>query len=103
MSIKTPGTLALIGAGEFLPPIAAVDKMLLERIIGTPRVAVLPTASAPDGAGVPERWARMGVEHFEQLGVAVEPIMLLDRADAEDDEIATRLAAANFIYFSGGK
>ena len=32
MSIKTPGTLALIGAGEFLPPIAAVDKMLLERI-----------------------------------------------------------------------
>ncbi len=29
--------------------------------------------------------------------------MLLDRADAEDDEIATRLAAANFIYFSGGK
>src|SRR5258707_11945969 len=80
-----------------------VDKMLLERVNGTPRVVVLPTASAPDGAGVPERWARMGVEHFSQLGAAVEPVMLLNRADAGKDEVAAQLAAANFIYFSGGK
>src|SRR5260370_38051003 len=29
--------------------------------------------------------------------------MLLNRADAENAEVAARLAAANFIYFSGGK
>lgn len=103
MSIKTPGTLALIGAGEFLPPIAAVDKRLLERIIGTPRVVVLPTASAPDGAGVPERWAKMGVDHFSQLGAAVEAVMLLQRGDADNTNIVSRIAAANFVYFSGGK
>src|SRR5260370_26485806 len=45
----------------------------------------------------------MGVEHFTQLGVTVEPITLLNRADAENAEVAARLAAANFIYFSGGK
>ncbi len=103
MKIPVSGTVALVGAGEFLSTIIPVDKMLLERVHGTPRVVVLPTASAPDGAGVPERWARMGVEHFTQLGAAVEPVMLLNRADANKDEMATKLAAANFIYFSGGK
>ncbi len=103
MSETTPGTLALIGAGEFLPPIAAVDKMLLERINGAPRVVVLPTASAPDGPGVPERWATMGVDHFTQLGAVVEAAMLLQRADADDESIVAQLASANFVYLSGGK
>src|SRR6266566_2314264 len=103
MTTKANGTVALVGAGEYLPEILPVDKKLLERVNGTPRVVVLPTASAPDGEGVPQRWARMGVEHFAQLGVAAEPIMLLNRADAVNAEIAARVANANFIYFSGGK
>lgn len=103
MSLTTGGTLALIGAGEFLPRIATVDKMLLERINGTPRVVVLPTASAPDGAGVPERWAEMGVDHFSQLGAVVEAVMLLQHEDADDASIVAKIAAANFVYFSGGK
>lgn len=78
MTISVSGTVALVGAGEYLSTMLPVDKMLLERVNGTPRVVVLPTASAPDGAGVPERWARMGVEHFSQLGAAVEPVMLLN-------------------------
>jgi cyanophycinase len=103
MSETIQGTLALIGAGEFLPPVAAIDKMLLERINGTPRVVVLPTASAPDGPGVPERWASMGVDHFSQLGAVVEAAMLLQRADADDESIVSQIAAANFVYLSGGK
>src|SRR6266496_6543791 len=103
MITSANGTVALVGAGEYLPEILPVDKKLLERIKGTPRVAVLPTASALDGEDVPERWARMGVEHFAQLGVTAESIMLLNRADAENADIAARLANANFIYFSGGK
>jgi cyanophycinase len=103
MNTSANGTVALVGAGEYLPEILPVDKKLLERVNGAPSVVVVPTASAPDGEGVPERWARMGVEHFAQLGVTAEPIMLLNRADAENVEIATRLANANFIYFSGGK
>jgi cyanophycinase-like exopeptidase len=103
MTTKASGTVALVGAGEYLPEILPVDKKLLERVNGTPHVVVLPTASAPDGEGVAEHWARMGVEHFAQLGVTAEPMMLLNRTDAENAEIAARLANANFIYFSGGK
>lgn len=97
------GTVALIGSGEYLPPIQPLDKKLLEHLQSTPRVVVLPTASAPDGAGVPERWTRMGIEHFAQLGAQVEPVMLLTREDAQSQEIVEKIAWANFVYFSGGK
>jgi cyanophycinase len=99
----TTGTIALVGSGEFLTPIQPLDQKLLAHIQGSPRVVVLPTASAPDGPGVPERWARMGVTHFEQMGALVEPVMLLTREDAENPRIVERIAAANFVYFSGGK
>ena len=101
-SIPT-GTLALVGSGEFLSPIEPLDKLLIERLQEPPRVVVLPTAAAPDGPGVPERWAKMGVEHFTRLGAQVEPVMLLTRADAESTDLAARIAAANFVYMSGGK
>src|SRR5256714_6144642 len=101
--VPVPGTLALVGAGEFLPPIAVVDSMLLERVSGPPRVVVLPTAAAPDGPTVLARWAKMGVDHFSQLGATVEPVMLLQREDADDAAIVSQIAAANFVYLSGGK
>jgi cyanophycinase len=100
---STAGTIALVGSGEYLPPIQPLDKKLLEHVQGTPQVVVLPTASAPDGPGVPERWAKMGVEHFGRLGAAVVPVMLLTREDAERPELAEQIAQANFVYFSGGK
>ncbi len=103
MTTTRKGTVALVGAGEYLQGMLPVDKKLLERVDGTPKVIVLPTASAPDGPGVPERWANMGVEHFAQLGIIAEPVMLLNHTDAEDIKIASKLEEANFIYFSGGK
>ncbi len=72
------GTLALVGAGEFLPEMNDVDRELLRRCRGR-RVAILPTASAPDGPGVPERWAKDGVTHFQALGAQAVGVMALDR------------------------
>jgi cyanophycinase len=103
MSTSPTGTIALIGSGEYLPTIATVDRQLLERVSGTPQVAVLPTAAVPDGAKVTERWIQMGIDHFTRLGATIEPVRLFTRADADDATIVAQLAAANFIYFSGGK
>ncbi len=106
------GTLALVGAGEFLETMRAIDRellnlsqvdgQLLDRAGGS-NVVVLPTASAPDGPGVPERWIRMGVEHFTQLGARAEGLLALDRAACDDPANAARVREANLIYFSGGK
>jgi cyanophycinase len=96
------GTLALVGAGEFLETMNVVDRQLLDRA-GGPNVVILPTASAPDGAGVPERWIRMGVDHFAQLGARPIGVLALDRAACDDPANADVVRNANLIYFSGGK
>ena len=101
--MASAGVVSLVGAGEYLAPMEPVDRGLLARVGKSPRVVVLPTAAAPDGPGVPERWAAMGVEHFTRLGAAVEPVMLLTRKDAETEALAEQIASANIIYFSGGK
>lgn len=103
MSIVNRGTIALVGAGEYLPKMNPVDSYLLKQLQETPSVVVLPTASAPDGAGVPERWNNLGVQHFTELGAPVEPLLLLTREDANNPLFAEKIAYANFVYFSGGK
>lgn len=103
MTTLAQGTVALVGAGEYLPTMVTVDKGLLAQLETTPRVVVIPTAAVPDGPVVTQRWAQMGVEHFSQLGVQVEPIMLRTREDANAAEIVNSLAKANFVYLSGGK
>jgi len=96
------GTLALVGAGEFLDSMSAVDRQLLDRAGGS-NVVILPTASAPDGSGVPERWIKMGVDHFTRLGARAEGLLALDRTACDDPANADRVRVANLIYFSGGK
>jgi cyanophycinase-like exopeptidase len=99
---KATFTLALVGAGEFLPAMCPVDEHLLAQSGGR-RVAILPTASAPDGPGVFERWAAMGEAHFRSLGALVEAVPARTRADCLDPEVARRIASADLVYFSGGK
>src|SRR5512136_2583732 len=96
------GTLALVGAGEFLDSMSVVDRQLLDRAGGN-NVVILPTASAPDGAGVPERWIKMGVDHFARLGAQAEGLLALDRVACADPATAERVRSANLVYFSGGK
>jgi cyanophycinase len=96
------GTLALVGAGEFLDSMASVDAVLLERAGGR-RVAVLPTASAPDGPAVPQGWADLGVAHFSALGAQPMAVMALDRAGCESPDHAAAVSSCHLVYFSGGK
>ena len=96
------GTLALVGSGEFLDPMRPVDRELLDRAGGA-RVVILPTASTPDGKGVPERWGRRGVDHFRALGAEPAAVLALTRADCERPDFAAAVHSANLIYFSGGK
>ncbi len=64
---------------------------------------ILPTASAPDGKGVPEHWGRMGVAHFRGLGAQAAEVLALTREDCDRSEHADAVRRANLIYFSGGK
>lgn len=99
-----PGPVALIGAGEFLSSMAELDAgLLLATGRARPRVAILPTASFPDGEEVFNRWAAQGVAHFGSLGAEVEPVLVRDRAGADDVAAAQAVGEADLIYLSGGK
>ncbi len=98
-----PGPVALVGAGEFLPAMSAFDASLLASTgVARPRVAILPTASYPDGEEVFQRWAALGVGHFAALGAEVEPVLVRDRLEADDPAAAQAVGEADLIYLSGG-
>jgi len=97
------GPVALIGAGEFLPAMSAFDRTLLDATgCPRPRVAVIPTASYPDGEETFRRWADMGTAHFSGLGAEVEPVLVRDRAAANDPAASQAVGEADLIYMSGG-
>jgi cyanophycinase len=99
-----PGPVALIGAGEFLPAMAQLDEDLLATTgRARPRVAILPTASFPDGEDAFAQWASMGVAHFAALGAEVEPVLVRDREGADDPGAAQAIGEADLVYLSGGK
>src|SRR5262245_66409563 len=98
------GPIALVGSGEFLPVMEEIDAGLLAASgRPRPRVAILPTASWPDGEEVFRRWATMGAEHFANLGAEVEPVLVRDRLDADDEAPAQAIGEADLVYLSGGK
>jgi len=93
-----------VGAGEFLPTMSEFDASLLAATGRVrPRVAILPTASYPDGEVVFQRWAAMGVSHFAALGAEVEPVLVRDRTAADDPAAAQAVGEADLVYLSGGK
>ena len=98
------GPIALVGSGEFTQAMEPVDRILLDATGRTrPVVAVLPTASVPDGELVFRRWAEMGREHFARLGADPRAVLCRTREDADDPAHVEPIDAADLIYLSGGK
>ncbi len=98
------GPVGLVGAGEFLPEMDVFDRGLLDGSgAGRPRVAIVPTASYPDGEETFQRWAALGIEHFTRLGAEVEAVLARNRSEADDVAHAQAVGEADLIYFSGGK
>ena len=95
--------LALVGSGEYLPRMEPVDRRLLAALTDAPRVVCLPTAAGTEGSERIGYWSQLGVDHFTRLGAAVVSVPVIDRASADDATHAATIAAANFVYLSGGK
>jgi cyanophycinase len=94
------GPIALVGSGEFLPVMQAVDAALLA---GRPTRAVfLPTAAGEEGPERVDYWLRLGAEHYRRLGAEPVPLKVLGRRDAEDEQLAAQVAGAGLVYLSGG-
>jgi cyanophycinase len=93
---------SLLGSGEFQPWSEPVSQRLVAEADGDDRVLILPTASAPEGKDVFERWGSLGLAHFSRLDIPAEVLDLRSREDADDPRLLARLDGASAVYFSGG-
>ncbi|HEY3210037.1 MAG TPA: Type 1 glutamine amidotransferase-like domain-containing protein [Actinomycetota bacterium] len=94
--------MGLLGSGEFEPWTEEVDRWLLDRASGDGSVLILPLASAPEGDDVFDRWANMGLLHYESLDIPAEVLPLKTKEDAQKPDLAAKLDTASVAYFSGG-
>jgi cyanophycinase len=95
-----PGPVALVGSGEFLETMKAVDSALLA---GRPkRAIVIPTASALEGDGRSRYWLDLGRRHYEGMGVEAVGLDVRTREDAERVETVASVEGAGIVYLSGG-
>jgi cyanophycinase len=93
---------SLLGSGEFQAWSEPVDRRLVAEAQGDGRVLILPTASAPEGKDVFERWGSLGLAHFSRLDIPAEVLDLKGREDTDDPRLIERLDGASAVYFSGG-
>jgi cyanophycinase len=95
--------LALVGSGEYLPPMEAVDRYLLSQLKAEAHVICLPTAAGTEGTERVNYWMELGKAHFSKLGAQVEALPVIDGFSANQAKYAECIRQANFIYLSGGK
>ncbi|MEP4648632.1 MAG: Type 1 glutamine amidotransferase-like domain-containing protein [Ilumatobacter sp.] len=95
--------LAIIGSGEYLAGMTAVDRDLLDLFDSPARVVCLPTAAGTEGDPMIDDWMHRGVAHFTALGADAAPVRVWDRTSADDVGLAEQVGAADLVYLSGGK
>jgi len=96
----TPGPVALVGSGEYLEAMTALEGRLIEG--RPPRYVQIPTAAAPEGEHVLARWLGLGAAQADRLGVEQVAVVARDRHDCDDPDLAEQVAGAGLIYLSGG-
>lgn len=89
------GVLVLQGGGAFSANDELDRRMLADR--GIDRIVVLPTADAYEQ---PKLLVASGLEWGARIGVVVEPLMVLTRAEA-DETAASLIAAAPAVFLVG--
>lgn len=67
-----------------------------------PRYVQIPTAATAEGASRLDYWVELGKAQAARIGVEAVPLVVADRTQANDPEIAERVRGAGLIYLSGG-
>ncbi len=94
------GAIALVGGDEFRPGCEEMDRALLDSTgVLRPALLVVPTAAAFEN---PSRAASNGVSYFKDLGFDASTLMVLNVADANDEELLSPVETADVVYFTGG-
>jgi hypothetical protein len=98
----TRGRFLLMGSGEFLSWSAEAERFALGPAATSGPIALLATASAPEGDRIFDGWGTMGLAHFESLGLTARLVQLKTREDASRGDLIDSIEDASMVFFSGG-
>jgi len=97
----SPGRIALVGSGEYLPVMADFERELLSKGPSN-RYVQLATAAGRESETRLSYWESIGREQAERVGAEHIFIPVFNRDDAMRDDFAAQIAGAGLIYLSGG-
>lgn len=99
------GSLALVGSGEYLPPMANFEKSLLNDGIKNgkrPIYIQIPTAAGKENPDRLEYWKQLGKAQADRLDVDSIFLPIFTREDANNPEYVTLMRDSALMYMSGG-
>ena len=105
MENNQSGALALVGSGEYLPKLQALEQELLRLGISRGKSNTyiqIPTAAGKEGDDRLDFWRDRGAEQGARIGCQVKYLPVLTRDDAHKPQWIEEIRSAGLIYFSGG-
>ena len=99
------GSLALVGSGEYLPPMANFEKSLLNDGIKNgkrPIYIQIPTAAGKETPDRLEYWKHLGKAQADRLDVDSIFLPVFTREDANNPDYVTLMRDSALMYMSGG-
>ena len=100
-----PGTLALVGSGEYLPAMADFESELIDDGVNKGKKTLyiqIPTAAAQESDQRLRYWRDLGEQQAQRIGVEVRFLPIYTREDAFNEEFASEIEDSALIYMSGG-
>ena len=92
--------ITLLGGDEFRPGCEFIDRAVLNSTCkSSPKVLIVPTAAALEN---PTLASLNGISYFSNLGADASPLMILNSADANNQELLKPLIESDVVYFTGG-
>jgi len=93
--------LCLMGSGEFEPWTSDLERDLLAAATGDGSVAIVATASAPEGSTY-HAWIDKALDHYAEVGVPAHVADLRGRDDAFRSDVIAEIERASLVFMSGG-
>jgi cyanophycinase-like exopeptidase len=100
-----PGSIALVGSGEFLPIMADFEKSLINDGVKNnkqPTYVQIPTAAGQESPERLKYWEQLGNRQAELLQVTPHFLPIFTREDAHNPEFVIQIENSALMYMSGG-
>lgn len=101
----TSGSIALVGSGEYLPPMLELERSLIEDGVANEKEPVfvqIPTAAGRESRDRILYWESLGKKQAEDIGVKSRFLPIFDRNQAHNPEFVSQIRDSALVYMSGG-